>query len=213
MELSLKDAATLLGKSPRQLRYLLATGRLKGEKHGKSWRFDPDKLPLTEAQRQSLRDRADTLQEAAQAAASKAATAAGDGKRHYSVTDMRAYQLGEPLYQRVAAAWGVEDPAAGRLRRALECIALGCHAYHGGEKRAHYAAAREAVAIAIIDLRLHLPTDQERCAVAEAVEQTLRGPLNALIRRAERRMRGTTRAASTKTEQRGVERTGGQAGA
>ena len=191
MKLSLSDVATLLNKSPRQIRYMIGSGALKAKKEGKSWRFDPDDLPLTAEQRAKLRDNADAVTESASKAAGKARAAAGKPRRHYSITDLRAYQLGEPLYRQLVQACGPDDAATKRLRRALELLAIGCHAFHGREKRMHYAAAREAVASTVTDLRLSTDVDmnqnEKRCALAEALEQTLLGPINALIRRAERK--------------------------
>ncbi|MCG8425434.1 MAG: helix-turn-helix domain-containing protein [Proteobacteria bacterium] len=192
MKLSLSDVATLMNKSPRQIRYLITTGRLKAHKEGKSWRFDSHDLPLTSEQRETLVDNADAVTEAASKVADKARAAAGEPKRHYSVTDLRAYQLGEPLYRQLIDVCGPNDAATQRLRRALELLAMGCHAFHGREKRQHYAGAREAVASTITDLRLSIDADptrrKQRCDLADTVEQTLLGPINALIRRAERKI-------------------------
>jgi excisionase family DNA binding protein len=189
VKLSLSQVATLLGKSERQIRYMVKSGRLAATKAGKEWRFETSELPLTDEQRRGLLERAATLTDAVADAVAPAVAAAGDGKRRYSVTDLQAYKVGAPLYRRMVAAWGAEDTAARHLRRCLELLARGCHAFHGRDKRGHYAAAREEAASTVVALLLHVPPDGGREELAEAIEQTMLAPLDSLIRRAERKSR------------------------
>ena len=46
MRLSVTETATVLGKSPRQVRYMIQLGQLKAERQGKAWRIDGESLPL-----------------------------------------------------------------------------------------------------------------------------------------------------------------------
>jgi excisionase family DNA binding protein len=46
MDLSLDEAAVLLGKTARQVRYLVQTGRLQAKKDGARWVFRKEDLPL-----------------------------------------------------------------------------------------------------------------------------------------------------------------------
>jgi excisionase family DNA binding protein len=55
MRLSLSEAATVLGKSERQIRYLIKSGHLTASKEGGQWRVTD--LLLTEGQRRSLAER------------------------------------------------------------------------------------------------------------------------------------------------------------
>ncbi|WP_428265788.1 helix-turn-helix domain-containing protein [Haliangium sp.] len=189
MKLSLSQVATLLGSSERQVRYKVKKGELRANKIGKEWRFDPHDLPLTDDQRQRLLERAEHLVQAAEEAAAPA-VAASQGKTQYSITDLRVYKLIEPLYQHMVQAWGAGDRAVQCMRRSIELIGRGCHAFHGPEKRSEYAAAREEIASTVVELLLHTPPDDDRRAFAVTIEQTVLGPLNALIRRAERTGRG-----------------------
>lgn len=50
MDLSLVEAAAQLGKSPRQVRYLIQQGKLRARKRGHSWVIDSTDLPRAEAQ-------------------------------------------------------------------------------------------------------------------------------------------------------------------
>ena len=57
MELSLSEVATVLGKSERQVRYLIKTERLKASKQGGRWSIHSEDLPLTAEQREILSKR------------------------------------------------------------------------------------------------------------------------------------------------------------
>ncbi|MEM7200457.1 MAG: helix-turn-helix domain-containing protein [Planctomycetota bacterium] len=58
VKLSLADAATILGRSPRQLRYMIRAGKIRAAKTGTRWQIESDDLPLTVGQRVALRERA-----------------------------------------------------------------------------------------------------------------------------------------------------------
>lgn len=61
MRLSPREAATLLGQSPRTVRAQLGRGDLPGTKDNSRWSIDRRDLPLTEAQRRALQQKADSL--------------------------------------------------------------------------------------------------------------------------------------------------------
>ena len=52
MELSLREAAEALGKSQRQVRYMIQLGKLKATKVNGEWRVKSDELALTPRQKQ-----------------------------------------------------------------------------------------------------------------------------------------------------------------
>lgn len=199
MDLSLNDAATLLGKSPRQVRYLIRQEKLGARKVGGQWVIASADLPLTDAQRQAAAARAADVREAVDAAlgpglaAAEGAAGAGDArsaKRRYSLRDLRAYQKGEPLYRETAARFGPEDPASVRLRRALEHLAQGCHCYLPQEKTAAYGEARREAAAAVVELMIGGAAGEPiRAALADRVEQELLPDVSGLIRGAERKAR------------------------
>ena len=53
MELSITEAATLLGRSARTVRAQVARGELPGFKRGGQWVIRKEALPLSEAQRRA----------------------------------------------------------------------------------------------------------------------------------------------------------------
>ena len=63
MQLSVVEAATVLGKSPRQIRYMIRQGQLEATREGKQWRIEGDSLPLGEAQRRALQERLEKARE------------------------------------------------------------------------------------------------------------------------------------------------------
>ena len=58
MELTITEAATLLGRSPRTVRAQVARGELPGFKRGGQWVIRREALPLSEAQRAALQQKA-----------------------------------------------------------------------------------------------------------------------------------------------------------
>ncbi len=53
MKLSLSQAAECLGKTRRQIRYMIQQGHLDARKEGGRWVVDSEHLPLSDAQQQS----------------------------------------------------------------------------------------------------------------------------------------------------------------
>lgn len=62
MQLSLREAVTLLGRSPRTLRAQVARGEIQGEKKNGRWTVSRWALPMTEAQRRTLLARAEEIE-------------------------------------------------------------------------------------------------------------------------------------------------------
>lgn len=63
MELNVREAATLMGRSPRTVRAQLARGDLPGVKRQGQWRLQRRHLPLTEDQRRALQARAEGIRQ------------------------------------------------------------------------------------------------------------------------------------------------------
>ncbi len=63
MLISLREAASSMGCSPRTLRARLARGDVVGKKHGSQWRVESDAIPLTNEQRARLHARAETIRQ------------------------------------------------------------------------------------------------------------------------------------------------------
>ena len=75
-------------------------------------------------------------------------------RRRFSVTDLAAFQAGEPVYRAVRDTLGTDDPACGELRRSLVLLACGCHSFHPADKVRRFTEAREAAATAVAELLL-----------------------------------------------------------
>lgn len=186
MVLSLAEAARLLGKSERQVRYLIQTGQLAAKKHQGRWRIRREDLPLSEGQERAERQKA----ERAARLAVEVLQPRTDGKgsaRHYSVRELRAYREGAPLYQELAREAGTDHPAALLLREALMLLACGCHEYEGRQKAEFYSKAREQASRAVMALLLE--DEARRSDLVERFETALLPAIGGLIRQAEKRGR------------------------
>ena len=67
MELTVREAAAFLGRSPRTVRAQLLEGKLPGRKVNGRWRLDKGDLPLDRRQRRRLQRRAGALRDAVEA--------------------------------------------------------------------------------------------------------------------------------------------------
>ncbi|MBF0108654.1 MAG: hypothetical protein HQL76_05725 [Magnetococcales bacterium] len=206
MDLSLSEAAIVLGKTPRQIRYLIKSGTLKAKKEKGCWVIEEGSLPLSDSQRQTLARRATTAREAmAEATApvekvmarEPVATEKGVASREkekekktYSVTDLRAFALGEELFRAVERHLGGEDPAKMCLFEAMKMLCRGCHAFQPPQKEARFTEAREAAADAVTFLLLTgEANDAMRKDLARRIEAELIPKLAALAASQEKRSR------------------------
>lgn len=187
MQLTLSEAAALLGKSERQVRYLISHGKLSASKSGGRWVVDAQTL---KAQGADSRAASANVTQSAELDRRLAAAAEVPPARRYSVRDLRAYQAAEPVYREVRANLGAQDTVTVRLRRALDLLARGCHTYQSQRKLELYEDAREQVAGAVMDLLLDGPEqDAQRTVFADRLENTLLPQLAGLIRSSEQRRR------------------------
>ncbi|MBF0434632.1 MAG: hypothetical protein HQL77_04585 [Magnetococcales bacterium] len=204
MYLSLTEAAIVLGKTPRQVRYLIKNGMLKAKKEKGCWVIDNGDLPLSTAQRQAMARRAETaqnamaeatapLQKAASLESAPAEAKTTDGekeKKPYSVTDLRAFTLGAEIYREMDNDLGRENPARLCLFDALKKLCRGCHAFQPPQKEARFTEAREAAADAVAILLLEGEAhDPQRMLLANRIETELIPKLAALAAGQEKRAR------------------------
>lgn len=185
MDLTLAEAARALGKSDRQVRYLIRCGRLPARKVDGRWRIQREDLPLSEGQRRAE----EIKKERAARIALEVLQPAVDqppGKR-FSVQELRAYREGAPLYRALTSRLGDDHPAVACLREALMLLACGCHEFHGRKKAEYYARSREqlsrtAMALLLVDEEAGVPAVRQ-------LEQSILPAIGGLIRQAERRER------------------------
>lgn len=146
MELSVAEAAALLGVSTRAVRGQLTRGALAGRKVGSQWRIDRATLPLTEGQRARIAEVRAVVD-----AALPATGATSRGERSRSVADLDAFRLGAALLPDAHDA----DPALGEeLDEALVPLGRAVHTFLRADKLAALADARAR--IAAVATRLHL---------------------------------------------------------
>ncbi len=218
MKLSIAEAAAVLGKSERQVRYQIKTGELRAAKEGQRWRIDGADLPLSAAERQALVERSQVARRAFEkglepvvkaALSSPAGAAAGkesgdpaaggrsgggaggeETKRAYSVRDLRAFQAGEAIYREARRDLGAEEPAVRQLFEALSLLSRGCHCYHPKDKAGRFTEARELAATAVAALLLHeAEEDAVRRGLAQRIEQEMIPKVAGLVASYEKRGR------------------------
>jgi hypothetical protein len=188
MRLSLADAAIALGRSQRQIRYMIQTGRLQARKDGGRWVIDSADLPLDAGQRKALQGRVGQARQPLDKCLAPLEKGAKE-KRQYSVTDLHAYEVGMGLLRELI--WAEEDysPEARRcLFDALIWLSRGCHAFQPADKAARFAEARDAAAEAAIHLLLAAEDEADPCrGWAERLEQEFIPKVSALLASQEKR--------------------------
>lgn len=183
MQLSLQQAAERLGKSIRQVRYLIQSGALRATKTGGRWLIDAADLPLSAPQRAAVQRREHALRAAVERGLGLDETP----QQRYSVRDLKAFQIALPLYRQAAESLGGEHAGTLALREALVLLAQGCHRFGHDDKAAAYRAARDAASLAVCELVLTGRSEVE--PVILAVEQDLMAAFSGLLRRLDRRPR------------------------
>jgi excisionase family DNA binding protein len=184
MQLSLQEVAQILGKTRRQVLYLIEQGRLPARKIGGRWAIERADLQIDE----DIQQRASQKQAQFKAAIEEALTPGQN--RRYTLRDLKAVQVAMPIYRELAGRGDGWHKAAEHLRHCLDQLALGCHRYDRQEKTAAYRAARDAASLAAMELLLHHSEDPEDPLLA-AIEQELMPAFAGLLRRSERRGRAS----------------------
>lgn len=194
MQLSVAEAATVLGKTPRQIRYLIRQGHLQAKRQGKSWQIDSDSLPLGDAARQALAERLDTARktvDAALAPVAKALGAPAEAAERYSVRKLLAFETGCRLYQELVSGSLRAEPAQQALFEGLVQLTQGCHAFRAEEKAGHFREARRQVATATA--HLYLCDDEHGADIAARLEQELIPKIGGLVAAQEKGRRTSSR--------------------
>lgn len=170
------QTAQLLGKTRRQVEYLIKQGRLPARKVGGRWQVEESDLDLSPGQRQAARRRADARRDTA------LEVLEGTSPRNrYSMTDLHAFQAVANLWRDCEQALGQGHPTFPRLRHALDQLALGCHRFERQDKARAYHEARDALALAAC--ALHLETDPVPQSLATRIEDEAIPNVSGLLRR------------------------------
>jgi hypothetical protein len=125
---TLDEAAVLLRKSVRQVRYLIQSGQLAAHKDNGRVTVLRSDLPnpageaRTEARIEALRTQVED------------ALALPPRRDRYSVRDIKAFAIGAPLLRAVDNALPIEHPARRALHACLIELCCGCHRYEPADK-------------------------------------------------------------------------------
>ena len=179
MQLSLQQAAQILGKTRRQVIYLIQQGKLPAQKIGGRWVIERNDLQIDDATQQ----RASLRQNQLKAAVNEALVPASQ-ERRYSLRSLKAVQLATPIYRQLMARGAGWEVASEHMQTCLEQLAIGCHRYDRREKTTAYRAARDAASLAAMQLCLHEHKDND--SLLDAIEQELMAAFAGLLRRSER---------------------------
>lgn len=183
MQLTIDQAAARLGKSARQIRYLIQTERLPARKLGGTWIIESENLPLSPGQEAALERRGRQFRSAVE----QALDLPDEKERpsRYSVNDLKAFQIALPLFRSATDSLGSEHPATRALRQSLEHLARGCHRFERSDKATAYRDARDAASLAVCELIL--AQDGGTADLVTQLEQNLMGAFAGLLRRVDRR--------------------------
>lgn len=148
MDLTVREAAVLLGRSVRTVRDQAARGALPARRSGRGWVIASDHLPLTEAQRRALQARAGMVRDVVdQALPSRDARSSGDARR--SLADLDAFRALLELRADASTTAALPD-----LDAAL--LAIGEAAWHWDREAKATAAERARAALGRAEVRLRL---------------------------------------------------------
>lgn len=195
MELTIREAATLLGRSQRTLRGQVARGDITARKRAGQWSIPSETLPLTGPQRRALQTRAAEIRAAVEDVL-PSRTALTRGQRRRSLGDLDAFRVGADVLRALRAsapASGVaegaaEGAAAAELQAGLLDLAEGVHEYDPAAKAAALRRARARLARAAAHLLAGAPAEPPDAIVAwvRTLEDTAIPAVSGLLRWAER---------------------------
>lgn len=185
MDLTIREAAALLGRSPRAVRAQVARGELPGTRRGRAWILDSQKLPLTAEQHREFQPRAARVREMVDSALPSRAASTRDRKRH-SAADLRPFQMGLAVLAEIRAS---TDPVIRAVEPGLEIALLrlgeGAHAWPAHAKGRAFTAARRAFSRCAARLLL-CPDHEVARRLADKLENDVLPTLSGLLRWTER---------------------------
>ena len=147
MELTVREAATLMGRSARTVRAQLARGELKGTRRSGRWHVQAEHLPLTAEQQKALQNRADSVRQAVDAVL-PSRTASYKGQRRRSLVDLDAFRHGAEVLAQLRAD-SASDEITSRLEAALLSVAEAHYQYTPRLKRLALEKARAGMATTV----------------------------------------------------------------
>lgn len=226
MEISIKDAAELLGKSERTVRHMAQTGRLPARRVGSRWLIDRDDLLSGKYSGQDDDELADEAGDDVSAELGEPADVSADGDADVftpipgprprfrfdralppgapSVRALDSFHIAADLLGELGEVRRANQnstylrEAEQHLRGFIQALADGCHA-DAGDQPERFRAARSQVCAALTDL-IHYNVAAERpdmTPFVDRLEHELLGSLQALIGAADERVTWRYRARTT----------------
>jgi len=185
VDISLREAAVVLGQSERQVRYAIKQGRIKATLRAGRWVVDRDSLQRGTEQREHRQRQLDGLRASVEATLGLTEDAATH--RRWSVRDLKAFQTAVPLLRGVSGlpTSAGSDAAAAALKRTVQALTRGTHEFYRERKQTAYAEARVACCDAVSELLV--AGGQAAEALADRIEAELLPAIGGLLRRSERR--------------------------
>lgn len=187
VEITIQQAAPLLGRSVRAVRARIARGDLAARKVDGEWRIPLDQIPLTAEQRADMQHRAELARQAVEAALPSRAADTRDRRRR-SVADLTPFANGRVLLEQVTASSldeSIKEPLARLLHGAL--LTLGEAAYEFDSRlrahrfrRARRQLSRIAAMLLLIGPQALVPTTAQEWR--RAIENEILPPLGGLLR-------------------------------
>ncbi len=191
MELTITEAAHLLGRNTRQIRYMIKSGKLKAQKRAGKWSIDRDELPLSDEQASATTRKLEQakviVEEALGAPLAVAEEEAMARRRRYAIAQQPAFRLALPAYREALTLLGGDHAAAVALRQALFLITEGWHEFQARHKIPILRQARQHLCQALTELLLIDDGNPETVALAETIELRILPSLGGMLRHAEKR--------------------------
>ena len=161
--------------------YRIVKGTLPATKVGGRWRVHSDNVPRTQGEADAAERKRANLRTVVEDALD---VPTSNQRKRYSLRDLRAFQIGVPLYQKAVQLLGAEHVACQSLYSSLELLARGCHRYRRDHKAAAYDAARDEASRAACALMV---VDQPAARdLLDVIEQELMAAIAGLMRHMER---------------------------
>lgn len=185
MELSLEEAATRLGKTVRQVRYMIRKNAVPARKVAGRWMIDSEAVPRSEGQARAAARKHEALRDAVDAALGP--QIGTQAPLRYSVHQLKAFQMALPIHRQASERLGPEHPATVAVATTLRHLACGCHRYDREAKLDAYRAARDSASVAVCEAALASNVDAGPVdALTRAIEQEVLPAISGLLRRIER---------------------------
>ena len=182
MQLTIDQAAAAMGKSARQIRYLIQQGRVQARKVQGRWLIDGDSLPNGASKQKASARKVEQIQETVENALDLPPRSQ---TKRFTVRSLKAIEIGLPIYRDAVAKLGADHPACAALQTLFEHVVRGAHRFENPDKLEAYRAGRDAASLAVCNLLI--AGDETASAIADTIEQELMPAITGLLRRLSRK--------------------------